>query len=256
MDRQRVLALEGATNFRDLGGYRTAGGGQTRWGLVFRSDAPHRLTTADLATVERLGLRRVYDLRTDEEREHSPSVLPVALPHDTLPIGGGAKETSELGILFVEGRFAEIPQDFLLRAYRAMIDHDGPTFGRLLAGLAAPDRLPALIHCTAGKDRTGLGAALLLSVLGVDEETVLDDYELSAVHYTDSRIERMRHRLADKGIEEQHYFKVFGTQRHAMSAALTELNARYGSVERYLIDRADLSPATLDALRHNLIEPA
>ena len=73
---ERLLALEGATNFRDLGGYRTAGGGRTRWGLVFRSDAPHRLTGADLAVIGRLGLRVVYDLRADSERSQAPSALP------------------------------------------------------------------------------------------------------------------------------------------------------------------------------------
>ncbi|XVQ14729.1 tyrosine-protein phosphatase [Spirillospora sp. CA-255316] len=256
MEPERVLALEGATNFRDLGGYRTAGGGRTRWGRVFRSDSPHRLTTADLAVVQKLGLRCVYDLRTDEEREHSPSALPAGLRRETLPIGGGAKETSGIGALFAEGRFAEIPPDFLDRVYRAMIDHGAPVFGRLLTGLADPARLPALVHCTAGKDRTGLGSALLLTVLGVDEETVLDDYELSAAHYSAPRMARMRERIAKAGIDEARYLAVFGTPRQAMATALAVLRDEYGSVERYLLDRAGLSPGVLDALRTHLVEPA
>ncbi|MFC5746274.1 tyrosine-protein phosphatase [Actinomadura rugatobispora] len=256
MQPERVLALEGATNFRDLGGYPTSGGGRTRWGRVFRSDAPHRLTAADLAAVRELGLRRVYDLRTDEERAHSPSALPAGLTREALPIGGGAKETSGLGVLFAEGRFAEIPADFLARVYRAMIDHNAPAFGRLLTGLADPARLPALVHCTAGKDRTGLGSALLLTVLGVDEETVLDDYELSAAHYSEPLMARMRERLAKAGIDERQYLAVFGASRQAMAGALAVLREEHGSVERYLLTRAGLSPGVLDDLRTHLVEPA
>ena len=256
MEPRRVLALEGATNFRDLGGYPTADGGRTRWGRVYRSDAPHRLTEADLATVGGLGLRCVYDLRTEPERAHSPSVLPDGVPCVPLPIGGGAAETSGIGPLVLEGRFAEIPLDFLSRVYRAMIVHNAAEFGRLLAALADPSRLPALVHCTAGKDRTGLGSALLLTVLGVDEETVLDDYELSAAHYSAPRMARMRERLAEAGIDEERYLAVFGASREAMAGALAWLREEHGSVERYLLDRAGLSPRVLDDLRKHLVEPA
>ena len=173
----RIVALQGGTNFRDLGGYPTAGGGHVRWGRVYRSGALHRLTAVDLATLDRLGLRVVYDLRADEERAYAPSILPDGIRCEFLPVGGTAARTKELTDLFVEGRLGDIPPDFLLRIYDAMAEVAAPTFGRLLTKLAEPEGTPALFHCTAGKDRTGLTAALLLSVLDVDEAAILDDYE-------------------------------------------------------------------------------
>ena len=111
-----------------------------------------------------------------------------------MPIGGTAAKTKELTDLFVEGKFGDIPPDFLLRIYDAMAEVAAPTFGRLLAKLAEPDGTPALFHCTQGKDRTGLTAALLLSVLGVDEATILDDYELSAALYSADQLARLQPR--------------------------------------------------------------
>jgi protein-tyrosine phosphatase len=163
---ERVVRLEGASNFRDLGGYRTVDHRWTRWGRIFRSDALHRLSTADQAVVHRLGLRVVYDLRTAEERAYAPSALPPDLRRELLTIGGAAARVTPL-------RLDAVPDDFLVRVYEGMAAADAPTFGLLLNGLAAADGVPALFHCTAGKDRTGMAAALLLAALGVPEPTIL-----------------------------------------------------------------------------------
>ena len=251
---QRVIALEGGANFRDLGGYGATDGGRVRWGLVFRSAALHRLTASDLVAIERLGLRVVYDLRAEAERDGAPSLLPDGVRREWLPIGGTAAQTKELTDLVLEGKLAEVPPDFLVRIYEGMAEVAAPTFGRLLTGLAEPDGSPALIHCTAGKDRTGMGAALLLSVLGVDEETILDDYELSAAHYTDHQVARLRAKLADAGIDVAHYRAVFGAPRHALAALLATLRERHGSVEGYLQDEAGVAPEVFEQLRARLLE--
>lgn len=254
MGTQRVIALEGGTNFRDLGGYGTSDGGRVRWGLVFRSAALDRLTASDLVAIERLGLRVVYDLRGDWERDAAPSVLPDGVRCELLPIGGTAAQTKELTDLVLEGKLGEVPPDFLVRIYEAMAEVAAPTFGRLLTALADPDGSPALIHCTAGKDRTGMGAALLLSVLGVDEETIVDDYELSAAHYTDRQVARLRVKLADAGIDVERYRAVFGAPRHAIAALLATLRARHGSVEGYLEEEAGVAPEVFSELRARLVE--
>jgi len=158
--------LEGASNFRDLGGHPTVDGGSTRRGRVFRSDAPHRLTAADLAAVRDLGLRVAYDLRSDEERDRAPSMLPAEIRCEVLPIGGAAGRTDGLGGLFMAGRLAEVPPDFLVQMYEAMAETAATTLGRLLTGLAEPGGLPALIHCTAGKDRTGIDVERYHAVFG------------------------------------------------------------------------------------------
>jgi protein-tyrosine phosphatase len=254
METQRVLALEGGANFRDLGGYETQGGGRVRWGFVFRSAALSRLTDRDLAATARLGLRVVYDLRAEAEREVAPSRLPGGVRCEWLPIGGSAARTQELTDLVLGGRLAEVPLDFLERIYEAMAEFAAPTFGRLLGGLARPDGSPALIHCTAGKDRTGVCAALLLSVLGVGDAAILDDYELSAAHYTDVQIARSRARLVESGIDIERFRAVFGAPRTALASLLATLRERHGSIERYLQDEAGVAPEVFDALRARLVE--
>ncbi|SHN08145.1 tyrosine-protein phosphatase [Actinacidiphila paucisporea] len=253
---ERVVPLEGASNFRDLGGYRTADGGRTRWGMVFRADAPDRLTAADLAAIDQLGLRVAYDLRTDDERTKAPSALPAAVRHVPFAIGGDASRPNPLGDLFRSGRVAEVPDDLLHRIYLDMGEQDAAVLGRVLTGLAAPDGLPAVIHCTAGKDRTGMAVALLLSVLGVDDATVLDDYTLSSVYFSERRVAHLLPRLAKLGLDLARYREVFGAPRHAMAATLEALRGRYGSVEDYLTGPGGVTPGTIATLRERLVAPA
>ena len=252
---ERLVRLQRGRNFRDLGGYRTDGGGRVRWGLVFRSASLHRLTVADLATLDRLGLRVVFDLRGEEERDRGPSVLPDGVRCEVLPIGGTAAKTKELTDLVLEGRLGDVPPDFLVRIYDAMVDVAAATFGRLMTRLADPDGLPALFHCHAGKDRTGIGAALLLSVLGVDEQTVLDDFELSGIHYTEHQLATVQAKLAGTGVDVERYRAVFGAPRHAMATLLDSLRDRYGSVETYLEDEAGVDHEIFAQLRARLVVP-
>jgi protein-tyrosine phosphatase len=253
---ERVLPLEGASNFRDLGGYRTADGGRVRWGLVFRADAPDGLTAADLAVIDRLGLQVAYDLRTDDERAQAPSALTGAVRHEAFAIGGDASRTTPLNELFRTGRVGTAPDDFLHRVYLDMGEQEAATFGRVLTGLAAPDGMPAVVHCTAGKDRTGLTAALLLSVLGVDEATILDDYTLSRIYFSERRMARLLPRLAKFGLDAERYHAVFGAPRQAMAATLDTLRERYGSVEGYLTGPGGVTAATVATLRARLVAPA
>jgi protein-tyrosine phosphatase len=99
-----------------------------------------------------------------------------------------------------------------------------------------------------------MAAALLLSVLGVDEATILDDYELSATHYTDRQLASLRRRLADAGIDVERYRAVFGAPRHAMATLLATLRERYGSVEGYLMKEAGVPPEVFTELRARLVE--
>jgi protein-tyrosine phosphatase len=253
---ERLLPLEGASNFRDLGGYRTAGGGRTRWGAVFRADAPDRLTAADLAAIDQLGLRVVYDLRTDDERTRAPSALPAAVRHELFDIGGDAAHATPLNKMFRSGRLDDLPDDLLHHVYLDIGEQDAAALGRVLTGLAAPGGLPALIHCTAGKDRTGLAAALLLSVLGVDDDAVLDDYTLSSGYFSERRMAELLPRLATLGLDPDRYREVFGAPRHAMAATLDALRSTYGSVPDYLFERGGVTPETIAVLRERLVTPA
>lgn len=252
---ERLLRLDGARNFRDLGGYPTADGGTTRWGMVFRSDAPHRLSPADLAVLAGADLRVGYDLRADEERDRAPANLSQSVRRAPLTIRGLAAWTKENSRRFGGDRNDPVPNDFHARMYQAMIETDADTFGRLVTDLAESGSLPALIHCTAGKDRTGVAVALLLSALGVDAATVLDDYELSAAYFTEPLLRRLRARSADADFDVERHRTLYGAPRYAMAATLTVLCARYGSVANYLTERAGVAPEALTELRVRLVQP-
>lgn len=249
---ERRVPFEGVTNFRDLGGYAVAGGGHTRWGLVFRADALHLLTPADLVAFEGLGLRAVYDLRGDDERASRPNPVPsVALPvigQGAATGGGPVAELDRTALVAVEDGHR-----FLRDLYVGMLDQSGPVFGRLLGGLMGDEGTPAVFHCAGGKDRTGMSAALLLLVLGVDRETVLDDYELTARYRTRDRQQGSFETLLATGMSAEAAAGVLASPRHAMADALDVLHERYGGAEAYLTGPGGLQPSTVDALRDTLV---
>jgi protein-tyrosine phosphatase len=173
-DPARLVALEAVHNFRDLGGYRTADGRTTKWRTLFRADGLYRLTPADVVTLEPLGLKTVIDLRSDtelDERGRFPvEAHPVVFHH--LPIVDRTWSESDRPAY-------ERDEDFLVWAYQEMLTIGAPRFAKAFDALVEPDALPAVFHCAAGKDRTGLLAALLLGSLGVSRDDIVDDYALT-----------------------------------------------------------------------------
>ncbi|ONG46542.1 hypothetical protein BKE38_25260 [Pseudoroseomonas deserti] len=171
----RVVALQGASNLRDLGGYATADGRRTRFGLVFRSAALGGLTEDDLATIGALKLKTVCDLRGLHEAERAPSRLPPGAEILPMPIeptvGASLRDILERGQATGEDVLS-----LLAQAYAAYATQKLPVYRALFATMLQPGRLPLLFHCSAGKDRTGFGAALLLTLLGVPRATVMEDY--------------------------------------------------------------------------------
>jgi protein-tyrosine phosphatase len=244
---ERRVPFEGVTNFRDLGGYPTTDGRRTRWGLVFRSDALHRFTSEDRRLYEVLGLHAVYDLRGDEERDLHPNPFPsveislLSRPADASPPDRSDREDAVAG------------EQMLRDMYGGLLAHAGPTFGRLLGGLAEPDALPAVIHCTGGKDRTGMTAALLLELLGVPRQQVLDDYELTSQYRLREHQTESYEGMLAAGMAPEAAAAVLGCPRWAMAGALKELDDTYGGINAYLTGPAGLDPATLERLRRALI---
>ena len=248
---ERRVPLEGAVNFRDLGGYRTADGRRTRWGRVFRSDGLHSLTAQDQETLRLLGLRVVYDLRLDNERIAHPNLLPedADLCSIGLVLSGGTEADGGLPALerLVHG------EQFVLGTYRDMLREAAPVFGELLTGLTRPGGLPAVFHCVFGKDRTGLAAALLLTALGVTLEDVLDDYELTGRYQTKEGVADALARLEGAGLAPETAAALFGSPRWIMQTSLSEIEASHGSVVGYLLGPAQMTRATLATLRELLV---
>ena len=248
IDRERRIAFAGITNFRDLGGYPTADGGFTRWGLVYRADALHKLTDEDLRSFEELGVRAIYDLRGDIERSEFPNRLAsvhapiVGRPLGTPPLGAQSSITTADG------------EAILRDMYVGILEHSAGRIGAILRGLAAPDSVPAVFHCHGGKDRTGVVAVVLLLALGVDPDVVLDDYVLTSEY---RRIEHQQDSLANmlaQGLPLEAAAGVLGTPRWAMAAAVAAITDQYGGIDTYLTNDAGLSPDEVIALREALID--
>ena len=247
---ERRVPFAGITNLRDLGGYPTADGGTTRWGCVFRADALHKLTAADLEVFGRLGVRTVYDLRGDVERDEFPG--PVPSRH--VPISGRPPGAAPLppptGMTEADG------ERMLRDLYVGMLEHSAANIAAVLRGLTDVEAVPAVFHCHGGKDRTGVVAAVLLLALGVDRETVLDDYE-STRRYR--RLEHQQDSLANmlaNGVPPEAAAGVLGTPRWAMAAAVDAVAETPGGVDGYLTDVAGLTAAEVDALRAALVDRA
>jgi protein-tyrosine phosphatase len=244
---ERRVGFAGALNFRDIGGYPIVGGGQTRWGTVFRSDSLHKLTPEDLLAFDAMGIRSISDLRREEEREREPGPRPslsFSLPNQRVADADpAAVRTHEDG------------QRWLLSDYLGMLERAGPAIGRLFAHLSEPDATPALIHCAGGKDRTGLSVVLLLSLLGVDRETVLDDYELTGRIQSAKDIPWVVDMFVEMGLPREGAEGMLSSPRWAMAEALDRLDSAYGGVTTYLLDRGELSPGVLTRLRDKLVDP-
>ena len=248
---ERVLPLALGVNFRDVGGYETTGGRAVRWGRVYRAGSLAELTDEDVAWLGRLGLRLSCDLRSPEEVAERP---------DRLPPGAVARHTA---IIAEVGRLRRVLtlirkrhriQELLLDVYTVMLDQNGHIFADVIRAAADPANLPLVVHCTAGKDRTGLAVALLLLALGVPEETVIADYTLSN-HAFDVLSGRMRpemERLYAFGFGEVQVRPFLLAEARTLEGALAHLRRRYGSVEWYLL-RSGLDEATLERLRETLL---
>lgn len=249
---ERVLPLAGGVNFRDVGGYATADGRRTRWGRLYRSGSLADLTDEDVAYLGGLGLRLSCDLRTAEEVERRPDRLPPGAEFVHRPIGASVNPLRRMVTLYRKrNRMQELLQD----AYIVMLDQNGEVFASLFAAAADPASLPLVVHCTAGKDRTGIAAALLLLALGVPEETVVADYTLSnhAFDVLEGRMRPEMERLYSLGFGDAQVRPFLLAEVRTLQGALAHIRKRYGSVEGYLA-RAGVTPETIAAVRENLLE--
>ncbi len=244
---RRLIDLEGCFNFRDLGGYPSEDGRRVRWRRLFRSDALHHMTAEDAERFSgELGIRHVLDLRSSHElRVEGRGRLadaPARFHH--LPLFDG-----------------EVPEDqrrssaelSLPDRYFLMAEFAGGPIGRVIATIASADG-PAVYHCAAGKDRTGVISAILLGLLGVRDEIIVADYAASQENL-DAIVDRL---MATESYGETLSALPADTlhaEPDTMVQLLDRLRAKYGSVAGYARE-IGLTDATLERLRRQLLEPA
>ena len=244
----RLIRFEAATNFRDLGGYPSTLGGDVRRGMLYRAGRLDRMTPADRDRFDGLGIRTVFDLRREDERELAPDPMPTV--HLCLMSRVMANTPVRDPATMVDHDHGV---QFLRELYSGLLAHASGEIGTLFTTLATPGAMPAVFHCAVGKDRTGLIAALLLGSLGVERELVLDDFEASDGHVGQSQRDELVRRMADRGIGQEAAAGILGASRESMQTALDELDDRYGGIENFLTARCGVSNAVLSRLRELLL---
>lgn len=248
---ERRVPLTGAVNFRDLGGYPTAGGRTTRWGRVYRADQLGRLTPEDLAYLNQLGIGLLCDLRGHGEADESPTLLTEA-KRVHLAIMDDLVDPFRIRDQLMRGDTSGLDEALMVGSYQRMLDQFPDQFGAVLRHIADPANLPLVFHCTAGKDRTGITAMLLLAVLGVPEDIIMADFELTNI-YTQARVALIRERLESGGINFDTLLPIFSASTAALQGAIAHLDTQYGGVLPYLRDAARLEDSVIAALRENLL---
>ena len=228
MTAARFREIEGAFNVREIGGYETREGRRTRPNVLFRSSALHRLAGA-----QALGARTVVDLRGPADVERDSLRLGPVLGHagvrrvpiPLIPASSGRQTTSE----FLDARYGP---GISAGRYRGYLEVGSANLRRVIATLGEPGAFPALVHCTGGKDRTGVVVALVLDVLGVSRATIIEDYALTNVAL--DALARELRRAPDAASLSESDLALFRAPPEAMAGFLDWLHAEHGSARRYL----------------------
>jgi len=231
----RHLNLSGASNFRDLGGYPTADGRTVRWRQIFRSNHLGHLTDGDVAVLRELGVRSAFDFRGTEERTAALCGMPEISVH-SLPV----EPTVVAALRAIMAAGTPLSTDHAVEvmrgSYSGYVQNNTPHFRTLFAHLLEEDRAPLVIHCTAGKDRTGFACALILHTLGVSEDIISEDYLLTNQFYR-----RDPNHSSDLPDDIK---QVLGSvQASFLAAAFEAIDADYGDLETYLRDGLGLGNA-------------
>jgi protein-tyrosine phosphatase len=237
--RERRLAWEGCLNARDVGGYTTRDGRVTRWGAVIRSDSPSLLSSSGREALEAYGVRTAIDLRFPQELEAAPN-----------PFADPAHPIAYVHISLIDPDAQAVPGETMAQEYCRWLDHFAPTIGRIITAVARAEDGGVLIHCAGGRDRTGVTAALLLSLAGVAPDTVADDYALSS-EYLRQRDEEWLTNGPGTREEREANLGRSKTRAEVMHEVLAHLERTYGGVEAYLI-AAGVAPEDLARIRERL----
>lgn len=252
---ERKFGLQGTPNFRDFGGYRTTDGRPVKWGYLFRSGQLSSLSDQDLALLASLNLDLICDFRRLEEQESDPSRLPGERPRiASLPIIPGSNsrffEEAE-----TELRGRQPMYDFMLEINRDFAEGQNETYARMFREILALEDARFLVHCAAGKDRTGFAAALVLLALGVPRDMVMRDYMLTGRYFRpELELERLREKYQMGHMDADAIMPMLEVHEDYLARALEAIGRNYESVEAYLEQALGVGPAELAELRERYLD--
>ncbi len=233
-EQSRELPVEGAYNVRDLGGYAGAEGKTVKWRTFIRSGDLNKLTAADLEYFASIPIVSYIDFRDSAEIAAAADLRPVSLKHDfAIPVEAGS-------VVELKDLRSGNTGDLLVLGNRMFVCDFQPQFSEFFRIVSDPANTPLLFHCSAGKDRTGFAAAMLLSALGVDRETVIADYMLSA--------ELLRDKYAADVAKYPELEPLMTVHRRYIEGAFELIDNEYGGIENYLTEYLGVDIALLRSL--------
>jgi len=222
----RHIPLDGAYNVRDIGGYATEDGGETPWKTFLRADSLNALTPQAQQQLLAYGVRTIIDLRSAYELENEPNVF--ADSHDVnyvnIPLYAGNSQ--------MPADPEQMPRD-LVTIYKYLLDGAQQQFLKVMITMLEGDAFPVLVHCTAGKDRTGMVTALMLDLAGVDDKIIAEDYALTG-NYLGPKLDMIRKGAAAAGRDMTAFEPLLLSEPQAMIETLMYLDEKYGGAEQYL----------------------
>ena len=262
---ERLLPLEGGRNFRDVGGYTTTDGRMVKWGKVFRSGTMTNLTDRDYEFLSTLGIRAVCDFRANEEREREPTVWRTSGERAEYFTRNYAAESDLKQVLGSDSLTAEKVREAMMKLYGELPYEHADSYRTMFKSLAA-GQAPLAFNCSAGKDRTGVAAALLLTMLGVPRETIVADYALSerVVDYEAQFVSTAapKNPEAKPGpwdfigrLPREVRAPLLRSEPEYIRSALARVETQEGSIDAYFRRVLNISAQEQRAIRESLLEP-
>ena len=246
---ERVIDLEGTTNTRDIGGYQTSDLRTIRTGQIIRSENLSRLTASDFQRLEKIGIKTVIDLRTVREHEKAPPAWqgdnPPRFYH--FPVGDAQNEWFRAQRrMFRANRFTEEQAlEHMKEGYRMIAEEGSPSYQKLMDVVLDQSNWPILIHCNAGKDRAGIAVTLIMEALGVDRETIMEEYlltnEISRIEdkavflAKESRRSSISKGLS-RGTSASAWLPIVGVNPEMLESFYASVDEQYGSMDEFLTE--------------------
>ncbi|EML1937911.1 tyrosine-protein phosphatase [Providencia sp. 21OH12SH02B-Prov] len=250
-----VLPLKGGVNFRDLGGKKLANGNKIKSGLLFRSGALNHLTEEDLIILQDQNLYQILDYRDVAEIKSKPDIVWDGAHYVNAPANPMAKEVSaDLDKLTPELLEKFDPKIFMNRLYE-LLPLNNPAYYQLVNMLKQPEKGGIVQHCAVGKDRTGVGSALVLFALGADLDTVMEDYLLTnetLAPYRKHLLEEHAQRMSESAVKKFEY--VYSVREEFLLTAINSINNHYGSIDKWLETDFGLDKSGRSVLQSYFIE--
>jgi protein-tyrosine phosphatase len=257
------MIIHSAPNLRDAGGYITHSGDRMRTGLLYRSEQLSRITDADLLALEKLGLKKIYDLRTQDERAEQPDRVPAGAQDVVVDVLADEKQAAPAELLHLLSN----PQEanarlgggkavaMFTKGYIDIVSLPSARagFAKMFTDLADASNLPALFHCTTGKDRTGWASAALLTLCGVSRDDVMRDYLLSN-DYILPEYQSLVDKYTGIGVEKDILLSILGVRSEYLEASFEEMRDKFGGIEDYFAQGLGIDPAGQQALREQFVE--